>query len=278
MSESGSEDDAAAMAAAMGFSSFGASKQPNKKRKFNTATDAFIDGQELEKVDRGGKKGKGSGGNDIPLGRPRTFGQKINGGGVVSPRNNDAEIPMEDEDEEEQSGGVYLGSRPVEGILVEGKEIVLQDGEDGPRYLDTSQPAPIEAQSLDTEKSEAQAQIDAILDSIEPLPTSLLPLPPGSAASPPASLQPSITSPHISNLPQRPPPSFHDSRRGGFGGNKGGRGGGNQGGQRNPTWYIDYYDPSFNENPWAQLEQENGLQSVGTWMKRGHWQKGRSGN
>lgn len=39
-------------------------------------------------------------------------------------------------------------------------------------------------------------------------------------------------------------------------------------GQRNELWYVDYYDPGFNENPWKQLEKELGLPSVGTWLER----------
>jgi hypothetical protein len=273
MSEPGSDDEAAAMAAAMGFSSFGASKQPHKKRKFNAATDAFVDGQELQKIDRGGKKGKGSGGNDIPLGKSRVLGQKP---AFVPPRSNDAEIPLDEDDEEEQSGGVYLGSMPEQDIPVEGREIELEDDEDGPRYLDTSQPAPVEVQVQSNENKEAQAQIDTILDSIQSPPSNSILLPPEAPSfPPPASLPPGVASPHISNLPQRHPPSYDDFGRGGFAGSSGGRGGGNHGGQRNPTWYIDYYDPTFNENPWVDLEEKHGLTSIGTWLEKGHWQKGR---
>lgn len=38
-----------------------------------------------------------------------------------------------------------------------------------------------------------------------------------------------------------------------------------RGGPRNENWYLDYYDPSFNENPWAMLEKEKGLKSLGKW-------------
>jgi hypothetical protein len=64
--------DAQAMAAAMGFSGFG--KPPTKKRRFNPATDGYVDGQELLKLDKGGKKGQGSGGNTVPLGKTRAIG------------------------------------------------------------------------------------------------------------------------------------------------------------------------------------------------------------
>src|SRR5438045_2046702 len=90
------DEDAAAMAAAMGFSAFGSHKPPAKKRKFNPATDAFVSGQELENIDRGGKKGQGSGGNTMPLGKMREFGvaKKIE-------RANEDEIDIGDEEDEE---------------------------------------------------------------------------------------------------------------------------------------------------------------------------------
>ncbi|KAK4246945.1 hypothetical protein C7999DRAFT_41658 [Corynascus novoguineensis] len=54
---------------------------------------------------------------------------------------------------------------------------------------------------------------------------------------------------------------------GGRGGARGGRGGGS-GGTRNPLWYVDYYDPSSNENPWEGMERFKGLEPVGTWLAR----------
>lgn len=54
---------------------------------------------------------------------------------------------------------------------------------------------------------------------------------------------------------------------GGRGGARGGRGGGS-GGTRNPLWYVDYYDPSSNENPWKGMERFKGLEPVGTWLAR----------
>jgi hypothetical protein len=73
------------------------------------------------------------------------------------------------------------------------------------------------------------------------------------------------------------PTSFRgDSRGRGRGGNRGGsaRGGGGgghgHGGHvHNPTWYVDYYDTSFNQNPWEALEKRLGLQAVGSWLARG---------
>ncbi len=70
LSSEDEDEDNAAMAAAMGFSTFGM-QGPSKKRKFNAKTDAVVDGDELAALDKGGRKGQGSGGNMIPLGRPR---------------------------------------------------------------------------------------------------------------------------------------------------------------------------------------------------------------
>jgi hypothetical protein len=38
-------------------------------------------------------------------------------------------------------------------------------------------------------------------------------------------------------------------------------------GQHNPNWYIDYYDPSSNANPWERLEKRKGLEPVGSWLR-----------
>lgn len=40
-----------------------------------------------------------------------------------------------------------------------------------------------------------------------------------------------------------------------------------QRGQHNPNWYIDYYDPSSNANPWERLEKRKGLEPVGSWLR-----------
>ncbi|KAK3304071.1 uncharacterized protein B0T15DRAFT_229023 [Chaetomium strumarium] len=63
---------------------------------------------------------------------------------------------------------------------------------------------------------------------------------------------------------------FQPSARGGRGGGRGGGvrdgGAGGGGGGANPQWYIDYYDPSSNENPWEGMEKFKGLEPVGTWL------------
>ncbi len=79
--------------------------------------------------------------------------------------------------------------------------------------------------------------------------------------------------PHGINLPAKPtipqyerhPGHFsRGGRRGGFGDGFGGRGGGD----RDPSqhWWIGYYDPSSNENPWERLEQARGLKPLGPWL------------
>jgi hypothetical protein len=291
----GSEDDdpeAAAMAAAMGFSSFGSHKPPAKKRKFNPTTDAFVEGQELESIDRGGRKGKGSGGNDIPLGKARVFGQ------LKSDKGNEDKIDLDLEDDVEGDGhgdgGVPLrGPQYIDASLA---PLAEDNEEDGPQYLDTSLPAPMEvlsrnAQPLyeessepapatvsEEEAAEMQRRIDAILESID------------SAPSPPRQAEDSIPSrstlpPPPKDLPNRPAYSdtafMQGGSRGGFGhgsdttsitSSRGGRGHGGsrsgRGGEKNERWYEGYYDPSFNENPWKKLEMANGLKPVGTWLER----------
>ncbi|KAM7193395.1 hypothetical protein V8F20_008445 [Naviculisporaceae sp. PSN 640] len=60
-----------------------------------------------------------------------------------------------------------------------------------------------------------------------------------------------------------PPGAHGPSFQVGGGRGRGGRGGGNG---PNREWYLDYYDPSFNENPWERLEQSMGLSPVGSWL------------
>lgn len=62
----------------------------------------------------------------------------------------------------------------------------------------------------------------------------------------------SVQVPHESTLPQRPAQSVEppkDSRP-----------------MRSETWYIGYYDPSTNQNPWDRLEKARGLGTRGTWL------------
>lgn len=299
MSDPDSDAEAQAMAEAMGFSSFGAAPA-KKKRKFNPVTDSFVEGDAMEKIDRGGKKGKGSGGNMIPLGKQRVIGA---GKKVEEMKRNEDEIVLdddEDDDEDGAAGGVSLVPERIARAKSPRREEEIDQEEDGPQYMDTSEAPPIEAdprdgpaymdtslpppksntadpipQVDDAEAAEMQARIDSILASIQPPPSESVPLFPPQPGPPGLPTYPQY--PPNSNLPARPmfpPPgvvqagegrgqwsdtasvaSSHLSR------NKGR-------GERNPEWYIDYYDPNFNENPWARLEKENGLESIGTWVER----------
>lgn len=141
MSDPNSDPEASAMAAMMGFSNFGG-KPPARKRKFNAATDAFVSGDELAKIDRGGKKGKGSGGNEVPLGKPRVLG-------VRSKATNEEEIALDDEEEDEgpryEDTSLPAPTEAYKGYNYgHGDSINEVEEEDGPRYMDTSLPPPTE--------------------------------------------------------------------------------------------------------------------------------------
>ncbi|KAK0103639.1 hypothetical protein ONS95_005651 [Cadophora gregata] len=241
-SDSDSDSESAAMAAAMGFSSFGG-KPAAKKRKFNPTTDAFVEGRALEKLDRGGKKGTGSGGNMIPLGKTRVIGQKK----VVE---NHEEINLDEDDEKDANGSWdgdrdgYLSNAAMRGS---GEELDSSEGEgpqyintsrtppaaedDGPQYIDTSEPAPamhpaygapihtetsepapvIADPVSEAEAQEMQRRIDAILESIgsaPPPPSNDIeaPPPPGKASY---SLPPNMPPPPPGqDLPNRGIPAF----------------------------------------------------------------------
>lgn len=333
-----SEDEEAAMAAVMGFSGFG--KAPaTKKRKYNSKTDAFIEGQELQDIDKGGRKGQGSGGNEVPLGRMRVLAAPSTQEEQSEPQQkNEDEIDLdmgegyEDEDRpmEERcldtsrpppaDEKVKNDARRMERRgkpLINEDEIMLDDDDD-----DDEKAAPAQPTTAETASQEAQCKIDAIVAASVKQPSSTqipkateAPVPKpkqkkkqkqkpepaqGLAAFMTALQTPVVSPPSIPprpgttsaatiitptpgtattahtyatpkpfSLPQRPPqsapasshvPSPANSTAGG------GRGGGR--GQRNELWYVEYYDPSFNENPWKQLEKEHGLPSVGTWLER----------
>ncbi|QSZ37560.1 hypothetical protein DSL72_008658 [Monilinia vaccinii-corymbosi] len=249
------EDDSAAMAAMMGFSGFGNQNAHAKKRKFNAATDAFVEGAALENIDRGGKKGQGSGGNQIPLGKTRVMGAK-----AVEEKRNGEEIDLEDDEDGDGTAEAEAGE------------------DEGPRYMDTSAPPPIfdgseggeralgqgetlEEPAMVEERRKAQEQIDAIL------------------AAAPESANTKTSQPIPGNLHGLPQKPRHNNTAfiAGGGHGRGGRGGGSDAGSMassrpsgrgtfNKTWYEGYYDRSFNENPWARLEQERGLEAKGSWI------------
>jgi len=243
-------DDEEAMAALMGFSTFG-SQPLSKKRKYNPKTDAMIDGQELENVDRGGKRGKGSGGNNIPLGKMRVLGTSSQGekdlklrdaneitDGAVNPDEIEIDIGDDDGDVFYEGEGKPADRTPVVPLST------AQNG--GSNTNSTTNPITMNKSLTSPRRSElnsVQQQIDAITtrDSYVP-------------RSPP---RPEISGNSSSSLP--PKPNFNMNRNNGHG----------RGGQRNELWYIGYFDPSFLENPWEELEREMGLSSRGQWLEKG---------
>ncbi len=310
------EDGVAAMAAAMGFSGFGKAAA-TKKRKYNSKTDAFIEGDELKNVDRGGKKGQGSGGNEVPLGRMRAPGGKEEEVGE-----NAEEIDLDMDEDTGMGGQVDEDDRPMNERCIDtscpppveekaankarratrrkvvNEDEIMLDMDD-----DNAEDEPIGAQAEDNtaqESADAQKKIEAIVASQQkenvvptlvpkqkqkqkpkpaqglaafmsalqtPVAPPSIPPPPGttSAASaiPPA--------PGTSSLPSRPQPSSIAAPPSSYALSPAGSVAGSQRGargQRNELWYVDYYDPSFNENPWKQLVKEHGLPEVGSWVER----------
>jgi hypothetical protein len=267
------DEEAQAMAAAMGFSSFGSHKQPTKKRKFNSTTDAFVDGQQLASLDKGGKKGQGSGGNTVPLGKTRVFGalvtttKPLEVQGAMRP--NAEEIVLGEDELEDGPNYVDTSFPPP-----------MEREEDGPNYIDTSLPPPSEAVEehgskyvetdhppsiTDEEAEEMQARIDALLASIDSQQSEPL-LPSESGARPThhelpekSAFSDTALSQGGARSLQNPQNRFSDTASVASSSRPSERG------QRNPTWFIGYYDPSFNENPWAILENELGLEPLGKW-------------
>ncbi|XXG97876.1 hypothetical protein Hte_004190 [Hypoxylon texense] len=132
--EDGDEDTAAAMAAAMGFSSFGAQGNSNKRRKFNPRADAVVDGAAPEAK---------TGSNATPLG--------------VRTTHNKDEIDLDDDDDDDEGLGAP-GSEGKPGHLQDGLWNEEGGNESGSQYLDTSRPA-----TVDTAVDDIQSKIDNIV-------------------------------------------------------------------------------------------------------------------
>ncbi len=133
--------DAAAMAEAMGFSSFGA--QPNKRRKFNPGADAFVASAptatsviQTSSNLIGGAVASGS--NSTPL-------------GTRTQNHDEIALDLNDDD------GVKNGSSAVGPGDIRGQV----DGDDPePQYLDTSRPL---ATASEEPSDNLQAKIDSIV-------------------------------------------------------------------------------------------------------------------
>lgn len=154
------EDTASAMAAAMGFSSFG-TQNPNKRRKFNPSTDAVVASDASTSTStlpfHQGITTTGS--NMVPLG---------------TRRQNKDEIDLDD-DEEEGEQRIPPENQEVPRIAANGN---VDSDDFEPQYLGTSRPlAPIAADRI----NDLQSKIDAIVgDSAD---GSLAPPPSTSSAS-----------------------------------------------------------------------------------------------
>lgn len=130
-------DEADAMAAAMGFSSFGT--QPSaKRRKYNPHTDDAFVAASSQPSGQPANHGKGS--NAIPLGnRPAPAPAQ-------APNKDEISLDLDDDDDD-------------------------GDDEPAPQYIDTSRPsAPVELASTSHPDPVVQARIDEIVGSTDPLP------------------------------------------------------------------------------------------------------------
>ncbi|KAJ8129145.1 hypothetical protein O1611_g4487 [Lasiodiplodia mahajangana] len=219
------EDTATAMAAAMGFSSFGAQK-PNKRRKFNPSTDAFVapispstsastSASALPFHRYNANHAATTGSNTVPLGQRRQ-------------NTNADEIDLDDDDDDENAAQVSPEDEAAQQITTN------DDDEDPePQYLDTSRPsAPIVADPAD----DLQSKIDAIV---------------GNSAGPYTPVQPSslVAGSEYSSRGGRGEWHRNINRD-----------------QSGTKWWESYYDPAFIVNPWDSLEKDKGLEPRGTWV------------
>lgn len=168
------------------------------------------------------------------------------------------EIDLEDEEGDEGENEVGAAVRLPEASPE--REFQEDDDEPGPVYIDTSLPPP------NRKSRAAQVMIDAILAKNE-----------GAGPAPPKKQAKKAAAPQglgqflsaLQGPPPMPPPTIQQLHqvqqvqqvhpwplppRGN--------------GQRNALWYVDYYDQSFNENPWLVLEMSKGLQPLGSWIER----------
>ena len=224
--------DSAAMAAAMGFSSFGG--PASKKRKFNPHADAAV----VAFSSSGGPAPAPSGANTTALGERQPRGP--------APSSSDLPLHL-------PVGLPARPSRPGSGRGQNSDEIDLdgdgdEDADPEPQYLDTSRPAR-RLSSAEREARETQERIDAIVTAKVDETMAHAQIQGGAAASVPGSV--------------------HGGRGGGHG-PRHHHGGGQHPGRGEPghIWWEGYHDPSFNENPWERLEKARGLEPRGTWVPR----------
>ncbi|KAI1444257.1 hypothetical protein F5Y02DRAFT_178577 [Annulohypoxylon stygium] len=220
------EDTAAAMAEAMGFSSFGA-QNANKRRKFNPrADDAVVASTSAIPLHQTGAiKEVKSGSNTTPLG--------------VRVQNKD-EIDLEEDDHQ------------LDAPQSETQHGLNNDNSDqpGPQYMDTSRPST-------TAMTESTDDIQSKIDNL----TGATPHQWEAQSSPfgfdrGASYRGGYGRGYQGNR----------GRGQGRGRGRGRGGGGGQGHESGHKWWEGYYDPSTNTNPWESLEKASNLEPVGSWM------------
>lgn len=251
LSQIDDDGDSAAMALAMGFSSFGAqetvstspsSSHPSKKRRYNPRADAAVVAN---------PNAASSAPPEAPTGaNATTLSQKAR-----PPPQNTNEIDLGDE--EADGSATDLKAEDISG----------QDNTESGRVDPHDAPALAHAQEL----------IDDIVSR---------PAADGTKAATNLPVQPGAG--NGISLPNRPsnswgqdlPGSLHQA--GGYGHDQGARHGQRQGqgqgqgpghGQRDQEgrrggkpWWEGYYDRKSNENPWRHLEEKAGLEPQGSWV------------
>ncbi|KAI1381223.1 hypothetical protein F4677DRAFT_402433 [Hypoxylon crocopeplum] len=144
------EDTAAAMAQAMGFSSFGGQNKSNKRRKFNPRADAVVASDSTSTIplhQSNGVQEAVSGSNATPLG--------------VRTRN-------EDEIDLEEDGGANVSDGPSHG-----RPTNEEDDDPEPQYLDTSRPPALSTADLvDAALAEVNLIADAAMEHASEAPLS----------------------------------------------------------------------------------------------------------
>lgn len=226
--------DSSAMAAAMGFSSFGG--PASKKRKFNPRADAaFV--------------ASSSPSSSAPA--PAPSGANTTALGERPPRAPpEALLPM-------HASSAGLPARPSRDVSSLARqqnsdEIALDDDDDDaadpePQYIDTSRPAR-RLSFVEREAREVQEQIDAIVT---------------------AKVDETMAQAQGgAGLPVLPPPGMAVAPGVGYGQRHHHGGQHAERGAPGHIWWEDYHDPSFNQNPWEWLEKTRGLAPRGTWIPR----------
>ncbi|KAI0425818.1 hypothetical protein F5Y09DRAFT_87585 [Xylaria sp. FL1042] len=228
MGDTEDTDSATAMAAAMGFSSFGAQK-PNKRRKFNPSTDAFV-----APISSSISTSTSTSSSTLPFHRyngDHDSNRKATTGSNTIPlgvrRQNIDEIDLDSDDDAEPPPSGDQAAQPTTADD--------DEADPEPQYLDTSRPSlTVVADPADALQSKIDAIVSGSADAHASLP------PPSSSA---------IGAMHLSG-----------GSRGGHQHNM------NRDDRSSAVWWEDYYDPSFIVNPWDNLEKANGLEPRGSWV------------